>query len=127
MARADIPFVDIPATDELTVRLELIGRRGLLAICLYYGGDPGHTLGTDDVFIWHGRWVRRRALIDGLPVLIDGLPCASDEEIVEFMRQKLVWHNLSERMVDAFRDSGALLSVLRDAESHHLALTVMGT
>lgn len=120
MAAPDIPFVDIPATDKLTVRLEL-SPRGHLALRLFYGGDPNQVLGTDNVFTWDGRWADRRGvLVNGHP------PYATDAEILEFVRRKLVWHDLREETVGAFFASGALPAALRDARLHHLALTVMG-
>ncbi len=121
MARPDNPFVDLPA-GMLTVRLEILPT-GTVGLSVYYGGDPAHTLGTDDVFRWTGRWTNRSGVrINGRP--LDGV---DDEEIVEFVRSKLMWHDLSDQTIDAFWDSGALQAALRDVGLHHLAMTVMSS
>ncbi len=117
---SDIPFVDIPATDKLTIRLEL-NDQGFLSLSIYYGGDSSDSLGTDDIFRWHGQWTDSIASILGHP------PHVTHGHILEFMRHKLFWNDLMEETVDAFFASGALSAALRDARSHHLTLTVMGT
>ena len=109
----DSPFIDFPASDSLTVRLKLVVPETVL-LSVYWGGDPTHTLGTDNVFRWSILWTGPSG------------PASPGDVVKEIMR-KLVWHDLAEKTLSDFAASGVLESVVRDAETHHLVLTVMGS
>lgn len=117
---SDFPFIDFRAADSLTVRLQLVSTTAL-SLSVYWGGDPTHTLGTDNAFIWDGRRWSGRSRCPSTMV------SASDEDIVMEIMRKLIWHDLAEKTLADFKDSGVLESVVRDAVEHHLVLTVMGS
>jgi hypothetical protein len=115
----DFPFIDLRAADSLTVRLKLVSPTAM-SLSVYWGGDPTHTLGTDDAFRWDGRW-------SGRSRCPSTMVSASDEDIVMEIMRKLVWHDLAEKTLADFKASGVVESVVRDAAEHHLVLTVMGS
>ena len=100
-----------------------------LGIHAFWGGDLGHDLGTDNVFYyWRGRWVSYDRQAAGKGILPeDRWVNASQEKIVNFFRSRLIMSDFKDSTVEAFLASGVLQSVLRDAPSHALVLSVMGS